>query len=485
MSCAVIQISDFPLQAVVRNDPTLAGKAVALLSDTTRQAVVVAACAAARGAGVELGFTAAQAQARCGDLELRPRSPSAEQEAEAVLLAVAWSLSPRVERTAPGLCTIDLQGRVPSTNLPHGREALDRLRGHGLQATLGVARTPLLAGYAARTAVLAREVENEAEFLAPLTLSLTEPEPELAAILASWGIRTCGALTALGKTDVSRRLGAPGLALWERAAGETNRPLDPARPPEHFTAALELEQPVETLEPLLFVLRRCLDRLTLQLTNAGAVAAALELVLALDDDTSCARDFRLPDPTADAEILFRALHTHLESLRTAAPIRGLKLTLSPTRPLTRQRGLFETGLRDPHGFADTLARLGGLLGADRVGTPAREATHRPDAFRLAAPAPVVAPAPQPPVLPTLGLPLRRFRPPCPARVELTPQGPTHVQSSPAHGLILRARGPWKRDGEWWKPGSWSREEWDVELAGGGLYRLVRLATGWLVEGMYD
>ena len=60
-----------------------------------------------------------------------------------------------------------------------------------------------------------------------------------------------------------------------------------------------------------------------------------------------------------------------------------------------------------------------------------------------------------------------------------------MQSNPAHGLILRARGPWKRDGEWWKPGSWSREEWDVELAGGGLYRLVRLATGWLVEGMYD
>ncbi|HWA09724.1 MAG TPA: DNA polymerase Y family protein [Opitutaceae bacterium] len=485
MSYAVLQIPDFALQALQRTEAALAGRPVALLSDATKKAVVVEACAVARAAGVEAGFSAPQAMARCAGLELRVRSPSAEQEAEAVLLAVAWSLSPRVERTAPGTCTIDLQGRVPESNLLHGREALDRLRPHGLGATLGIARTPLLAGYAASTAVLALEVNDEPAFLAPLPVALAQPSPALAAILASWGIRTCGALTALPKGEVGRRLGAEGLALWERAAGLPDRPIQPAVPPEQFAAAMDLEHAVETLEPLLFVLRRCLDRLALQLGNAGMVADRVSLSLALVDETAHARDFRLPEPTAHPEIIFRALHTHLESLHTAAPVNGLKLAVVPTRPLARQRGLFETGLRDPHGFTETLARLGALLGADRVGTPAREATHRPDTFALEAPPALVAALPPPSVLPALGLPLRRFRPPYPARVEITAEGPVRVESHPARGFILRARGPWKGSGHWWKPEAWEREEWDVELTGGGLYRLVRLATRWFVEGLYD
>lgn len=485
MSYAVLQVSDFALQAVRRTDSTLAGKPAALLSDATKKAVVVEACPLARGTGVEIGFTPSQAMARCADLELRTRSPSAEQEAQAVLLAVAWSLSPRVEPTAPGVCTIDLSGRAVATNLPHGREAIDQLRSHGLNATLGLGRTPLLAGYAARTAVLALEVGDERAFLAPLPLAMAAPSPGLAAVLAGWGIRTCGALTALAKNEVGRRLGAEGLELWARAAGETERPIAPAQPPEHFVAAMDLEHPVETLEPLLFVLRRCLDRITLQLANAGVVAASLGLSLALADETACDRDFRLPEPTANPDLIFRALHTHLETLRTAAPIHGLRLTVAPTRPLARQRGLFETGLRDPHGFAATLARLAALLGADRVGTPVHEMTRRPDAFALDTPPAVVAPVPRPPALSAIGLPLRRFRPPCAARVEFTAQGPAHVQSRPACGLVLRAHGPWHHSGEWWKAEKWVREEWDVELAGGGLYRLVRQAARWFVEGMYD
>ena len=485
MSCAVLHLAAFALQAVRRIHGADTDEPAALLSAGPRKIVLLEASAAARAAGVEPGSTPPQALARCPGLRLHTRSPSAEREAEAVLFAAAWSLSPRLERTAAGVCTIDRCGAAPEDFLRRGRGVLERLRAHGLAATLGVARTPLLSLYAARQADPALAVTDEPAFLFPLPLALAAPPAPLASLLEQWGIRTCGALTALAKAEVGRRLGAEGVALWERAGGETDRPLAPLAPPAEFGAALALASEVETLEPLLFVLRRLVDRLALQLENARLVAASLALALELADETEHARDFRLPEPTASPEIIFRALHTHLEGLRTAAPIRGLRLTAAPMRLPTRQPGLFETGLRDPHGFTETLARLAALLGPDRVGTPQPEPSRRPDAFRLDSPGPVVPPPPPPAVLPPLGLALRRFRPPDAARVLTRGAVPVQLTCRAADGLIVRTGGPWQSSGEWWKPEGWACEEWDVELAGGGLYRLARDGDRWCVEGMYD
>ena len=46
--------------------------------------------------------------------------------------------------------------------------------------------------------------------------------------------------------------------------------------------------------------------------------------------------------------------------------------------------------------------------------------------------------------------------------------------------------PWRASGDWWDV-AWSREEWDVALAAGGLYRIFRdrLRDEWFVEGELD
>jgi protein ImuB len=328
-------------------------------------------------------------------------------------------------------------------------------------------------------------VQDERGFLSPLPLSLVDPPPDLAAILNGWGIRTLGALTALPKPEVGRRLGHAGIELWERAAGETDRPIEPCAPATTFEAAMELEHEVETLEPLLFILRRFVDRLALQLAQTNLVAAELTLELLLVDETTYQRGFRLPEPAGSPDILFRALQTHLETLHTASSIKGVRLVITPTRPLVRQHGLFDTGLRDPHGFAETLARVEAVVGRDRVGTPGLEPTYRPDAFFLEKPVDIVGPLPPPPILPPIGLPLRRFRPPVEAQVTTGPQGPASVRCRIVQGEVTQRRGPWRSSGEWWKPERWAGEEWDIELAHGGLFRLSLRAGQWQVEGMYD
>jgi protein ImuB len=516
---AVLHIADFALQAVLRAERDAGTRPAALFSGGGKKSLVLAVNCAARTAGVEPGMTAPQAVARCASLVIRAPLPVAETEARAVLLAVGFTLSPSIEDTAPGVCTLDLKGADPGKIEALAHTAAEKLARLGLSATAGLAATPLLALYAARhlslssfslsfspvpAAVIPRKpgrkrkkkeegerprilhVTDSTSFLAPLPLAAADPPLELFEVLSSWGVRTLGDLTALPRDEIVRRFGAEGLALWQRASGGAPRPLRPVAPPQTFVAQMEFEQEIETLEPLLFILRRFLERLALELQAAYSVAAELELTLRLADDTGHTLSLRLPEPTLDVEILFRALHTHLEALRTATGLVAVQLHLTPARPLVRQQGLFETGLRDPHGFAETLARVSAIVGSDRIGTPQLEDTHRPDAVQLIAPHAVIPPPAETPVHPSLGLALRRFRPPLPARLEFMDGRATYLWTEQVHGEISTQRGPWPKSGEWWQADrAWARHEWDIELANGGLYRLVRSKDSYFLEGEYD
>ena len=481
---AVLRIPSFPLQAVLRSEPGLAGQAVVL---GQADAPAVAFCTqSAHLAGVRAGQSLPQAAARCPAMIVRPPQAGLEREAEATLLAAAFSVSPQVELTAPGTCTLDLAGLDGARREPALRRVLAELAAAGLEASAAIAPTPVLAFYTACQTMPGEVLAGTREGLAPLPLAVADPTPEQAAILHQWGIKTLGQLTALKKADVTHRLGRSGLELWERAHGGSVRPLQVKSPPREFVARQDCEHELETLEPLLFLFRRFIDRLAAELRNAHVAAQALELRLKLADDTSHDHLIRLPEPVSDPEILFRALHAYLETVRTSAPIVGVHLRIQPERSLVRQRGLFDGGLRDPHGFADTLARVMALVGSDRVGTPVSANSHRPDGFQLVPPAPTLEPPPQGFVHPPRGLPLRRYRPPLPATVALDAQ-PAFVWTTTARGPVVVARGPWQTSGDWWEqPRSWQREEWDVELDGGGLYRLARIpGQGWFVEGEYD
>jgi protein ImuB len=483
---AVLHIDAFALHAVLRTETGGTARPAALFSGRGKKSAVTEATPVARAAGVEPGMTAPQAVARCPALLIRAPRAEAEAEARAVLQAVAFTLAPAIEDTAPGICTIDLRGADPARVPAAARAAVAHLAALDLPATAGLGRTPLLALYAARTARDVRAVGDERGFLAPLPLAAADPPPALAPVLESWGLRTLGDLLALPRDEIVRRFGVAGLALWQRAAGGEPRPLRPVAPPRSFAAAMEFEDEVETLEPVLFVLRRFVDRLALELATAGLVAAEAALTLRLADEGAHAHRLRLPEPTAEAEILFRALHTHLETVQTAAPVAGVALEFTPARAPVRQRDLFDTGLRDPHGFAETLARVGALVGAARLGTPRPEDTHRPDAFALLPPAAVIPAAEAPPRHAPLGLPLRRFRPPLPVQLTRDDAGASYLWSERVQGQIAARSAAYPRSGDWWqKDRAWERVEFDIQLADGGLYRLLRTGDAWWLEGEYD
>jgi hypothetical protein len=87
---------------------------------------------------------------------------------------------------------------------------------------------------------------------------------------------------------------------------------------------------------------------------------------------------------------------------------------------------------------------------------------------------------------SVSLAFRRFRPPQTAHV-ITEQRPVHITSPAARGAVEIAKGPWFTSGNWWRTDMWNREEWDIALRSGALYRIFRdLRTEtWFVEGNYD
>jgi hypothetical protein len=204
----------------------------------------------------------------------------------------------------------------------------------------------------------------------------------ILSILHQWGIHTLGQLAALSRDDLAARLGIRAVELWERANGRANRILKLVSPPESFIESFEFENEIETIEPLLFILRRFLQQLATRLNTIYLVAKELRLRITFADKSQYERIFKIPQPTNNQDILFRMLHTHLENFTSKHPIVAIELEAQPSRSVRQQFGLFETALRDPVQLHETLARLIGLLGADRVGTPVLEETHRPDAFRM-------------------------------------------------------------------------------------------------------
>ena len=353
------------------------------------------------------------------------------------------------------------------------------------------------------------------------TLNAQHPTTEeILAILHKWGIHTLGQFASLDKEDLNARLGPEAVRLWERANGKSRRLLKLVQPPESFGESFEFEHEVETVEPLLFMLRRFLQQLALRLSAIYLVAKELTLRITFGDKKCYERCFKIPQPTNDVDLLFRMLHTHLENFKSEQPIVAVSIEAQPVKPARQQFGLFEIALRDPNQLYETLGRLTALLGTDRVGTPVLEETYRPDAFRME---PFVwnlsanangADGPHPVLSQTHsfaltgasrpsfprgererrtcdsaamreGAALRRFRPASLAAVLLDENMPVHLRSANLSGKIADQRGPYFASGNWWDEKSWTRAEWDLQLDNGVVARCHQSEIGWALDGIYD
>src|SRR5271157_1613197 len=400
------------------------------------------------------------------------------------LTALAFEFSPVVEQTAPGTVTLDASGLDRLFGLPQDVAASIARRASevGVEASLALAANPDAAICAARgfSGVNIIPYGDEAKFLGALPLALLGPSPELQETLERWGIRRFRDMAALPPLGIAERLGPEGLHLRELARGEAERKLVPLEPPLEFEDAIELEYPVELLEPLAFLLARLLNGLSARLATRALATDELRLRLKLENRTTHERTLRLPVPSLDTKALLKLLHLDLAAHPPEAPIVRVWMGMNPVKPRAAQGGLFVPLAPEPVKLELTLARIQAIVGEGRVGSPELIDTHRPGEFRMVRPgwdrrSPFVV----------CQLVLRVFRPPRTASVALASGQPGFVAAEGIRGKVLELAGPWRTSGDWWTSNPWARDEWDIALSDGALYRIYREPRGWFVEGSYD
>jgi len=461
---------------------------------------------------------------------------SPDLENYAALVDCAYAFSPLVEETAGNTVVLDIEGCELLFGSP--REIAKEIARHaaktGLKVNVGVAQNPDAAIHAARCFTGVKVVAGKEETclgdlpLGALDAALARVEADRAAkileTLELWGVRSFREFAALPEAGVSERLGPEGVRLQKLARGQSDRPLLLAKPAPGFEKSIELDDPIELLEPLSFILARLLNQLCANLQAHGLAVDELRLRLKLEDKTERRRAIRLPFPMRDSRVFLKLLQLDIESHPPPQAIVAASIACEPAKPRSIQNGLFQPLAPEPEKLELTLARLTRLVGETNVGSPELVDTHRPGAFRIkrflvkrevnrrgrrerGATNPrgregdraTGRTNPRSSILHSRSLlGFRVFRPPLRAEVEAPSGWPTRIKAQAGagrsiRGKVLRLAGPWRTSGDWWAEDGWARDEWDVTVAGaasqekGTLYRIYRdlRSDGWFVEGIYD
>ncbi len=421
---------------------------------------------------------------------------------DGVLLALAHAFTPRVESMGAMDVLLDLHGlgRVWAAPEVLGRALIlaGADRGATLHAAIASTRIAALVAARARAGLTVITPGQEAETLAPLMLDVLDLADDRRDVFRRWGLRTLGDLAALPARGLAERLGPDGPRLRRLACGQDDTPLVPTRAPDTFASTLDLEWPIDGLEPLSFVLARVLDPLMAALVRRGRRAAALTLDLGLVDGARHRRTLKPAAPSSEARtwrtLLLLDLEAHppgeagaWDSGRGQA-ILSVTVSATPTAARAVQFSLLDPAQPSPERLAELMARLHEWTASGRGGSAALLDTHRPGAFAMEA----FAPAAPRGTVPAAArrdprLALRACRPPLPAQVVVRDGAPVFVSAGAGvRGPVVDRAGPWRASGDWWDA-PWSREEWDVAIDGGGLFRIFndRLRGTWFVDGELD
>lgn len=502
MGYAAIYIPEFPTLTWLRLERSARTQAVAVIEGKAPLERVISFNRAAKKLGLTHGMSKVQADTS-GQVLFHLRCMREEKAALEILFEAAERFSPRVQIIASpvngyangkqlaAVLLVDQSGT--ETLFGDGRSYGEAIR-KGLQelefpANVAVAPNAeagllLARSYSGVTQVDANDVQAK---LAPLPLAMLSVEAATLAILTRWGIRNLGELASLPEAALVSRIGQQGKRLQRLAVGCEDHLLVPQEPSFVLSEHVELDGPLDSLEPLLFILSPILETILRQAINHAYALRSVTITLDLEKAAPHRLEVRPAVPVQSKDLLLRLLNLKLQSDPPQAGILGVTLDAEPAVPQVAQRGLFQAQFPEPDKLDLLIARLKAIVGEENVGSPVLSNSFCDDEFVMGpfqpsaggkAPVSLIAPRSA----------LRRFRPAQLARVIYRDAIPSILFWRGDRLELGAVSGPWQSSGYWWDGRCWDADEWDAVVSKPPQVLRLRHEPelgNWYVAGQYD
>jgi protein ImuB len=381
IACAYLH--HFPL--VVSASSLASTEPVSLVDLAARQTRLQMVNELAERHGVKTGMKVSHALAQCPSLRLIAPDPEAIRLAESRILKALSTLSPLLDADGLGafFLSADRLENIHPTEQLFAERVQQLLQSLGYTARIAIADRPLAAWVTARQcdSISLITAGHDARAIAGVEiLELGLPTVVLER-LQLLGIRHVGQMAALPPGMLATRI-PDGARLERFCRGDAWIAWLGRRQPEADAEelTLELDSPVEGLEPILFTVKSLLDRLLARLAPTRRSLSELLIDVKLDDRTRTQHHLAPASPTLDSRVIIDLVRLWLSSGPFPSAVSEIRLVASRTDVATpRQVSLFnQQQEQSTDALQRATMRLRAMFGEHAVVKPILVDTHRPE-----------------------------------------------------------------------------------------------------------
>jgi len=248
----------------------------------------------------------------------------------------------------------------------------------GYPVTSGIAPTPEAAQLAARHGLFIRTTSELRKSIGALGIDCLNLPPTSIQTLQKTGFRTISEVFRLPRKALARRLGLTVSDYLDRLLGHRPDPCTSFRPPDSFSAGMDLPD-TEHTQGLIFPLKRLVQELCGVLRARDRGIQVLQVRLQLDKGTETIR-LNLRQATRSESHLMLLLRERLERLQLPRPVRHIRLQALNFLPCAAiQTSLLkETGKPPAEAGSYVIERLQARLGKESVKGIKGLQDHRPE-----------------------------------------------------------------------------------------------------------
>lgn len=465
-----------------------------LIGRSGSRRLVAAANEPAKRLGIYPGVAAARAQAVAAELIIQDADPAGERDGleKLALWALKW-FSPIVAADPPDGLVIDASG---AAHLKGGEDAYlqDLVR---QLARVGVAARAAMSGSWGSAHALARYKASptlvvlgpeSGRAVADLPVAALRLPAEIIEGLSKVGFDVVGELEASPRAPLVHRFGPEVVRRLDQAYGRAEEPIWPVEAPELIQVSRAFApEPIGAPETLARYTVKLVQALCQALEEQGQGVRVADLRFHRVDNRMEAIRVATAKPVRDLKRLSRLFCDKIETVDPGFGIERMVLAATAAEPLVWKPQINDLTTPAPPDVTDLIDTL-----ANRLGRSGKLYRLDPgDSFVPERSVQKVAPSAPPPVL---VWPVNWPRPtrllarpePIAAMALLPDQPPTAFTWRGQRRRVVRADGPERVHGEWWRrPGElWAcRDYFQLETEGGERFWVFRRGDGeWAPSG---